>query len=448
MKRKLLILLAVLVLAAGCDSVLDTNPTASIDASQALQNERGVELAVTGAYSALQSDNIYGQEYNMVPDLYADNLRFTGTFTNHGEFDNRSVFPANVSMLFTWTDLYAGINRVNNVITGIDGVEDISNVARDRYLGEALALRGLFYFNLVRYYGGVPLVLQPSEGVGPESSLARSTQQQVYTQIIEDLTDAIAILPEDGNPYRFSRTGAQALLAKVYLETGEWALARDMATAVIGSGRYGLVSDYQDLFTVKNNPEAIFSVQFTVNDNNSQAFWFFPQDLGGRLGYAPTDGSGSRPDNLVDAYLPQDTRFEPSIGEVDGVYYGRKYFRISNGDDNVYVLRLADMYLTRAEANTRLGADPVTVIHPDINRIKTRAGVPPVDPATISESVLLDVILDERRLEFAMEGHRFFDLRRTGRAMSVLGIPEFRLIFPLPQAELDVNTNLVQNPGY
>lgn len=448
MKRKLLILLAVLVLAAGCDSVLDTDPTASIDASQALQNERGVELAVTGAYSALQSENIYGQEYNMVPDLYADNLRFTGTFTNHGEFDNRSVFPANVSVLLTWTDLYAGINRVNNVISGIGGVEDISEAARDRFLGEALALRGLYYFNLVRYYGGVPLVLEPSEGVGPESSLARSTQQQVYSQIVDDLTDAIDILPEDGYPFRFSRTGAQALLAKVYLETGEWALARDMATEVIGSGRYELVSDYQDLFTVKNNSEAIFSVQFTVNDNNSQAFWFFPQDLGGRLGYAPTDGGGSSSDNLVDAYLPQDTRFAASIGELEGVYYGRKYFRISNGDDNVYVLRLADMYLTRAEANTRLGADPVTVIHPDINRIKTRAEVPVIDPAITSESALLDVILEERRLEFAMEGHRFFDLRRTGRAMSVLGIPEFRLIFPLPQAELDVNTNLVQNPGY
>jgi len=448
MKRKLLITIAVLVLAAGCDSVLDTNPTASIDASQALQNERGVELAVTGAYSALQTDNIYGQEYNMVPDLYADNLRFTGTFTNHAEFDNRNVFPANVSILFTWTDLYAGINRVNNVIAGINGVEDISEAARDRYLGEALALRGLFYFNLVRYYGGVPLILEPSAGVGPESSVARSTQAQVYSQIIGDLTDAIAILPESGNPFRFSRTGAQALLAKVYLEAGEWALARDMATAVIGSGRYGLVDNYRDLFTIKNNSEAIFSVQFTVNDNNSQAFWFFPQDLGGRLGYAPTDGASSGPGNLVDAYLPQDTRFAASIGVIDGVYYGNKYFRIANGDDNVYVLRLADMYLTRAEANTRLGADPVNVIHPDINRIKVRAGVPDVDPAVTSEAALLDVILDERRLEFAMEGHRFFDLRRTGRAMSVLGIPESGLLFPLPQAELDVNTKLVQNPGY
>lgn len=128
--------------------------------------------------------------------------------------------------------------------------------------------------------------------------------------------------------------------------------------------------------------------------------------------------------------------------------YGCKYTRIAAGDDNIIVLRLPEMYLIRAEANARLGASAATVLA-DVNIVRARAGLAPLDPAVVStQAGLLAAILAERRFEFVLEGHRFFDLRRHGVAPTVLSIATNRLVFPIPQADRDVNPNLTQNPGY
>ncbi|HEX7052108.1 MAG TPA: RagB/SusD family nutrient uptake outer membrane protein [Longimicrobiales bacterium] len=431
------------LIAAGCDNPLDIDPTDRIDSPDALTTPRALELAINGAYSALQTAALYSREVVVFPEMYADNLEFTGTFTTHQEVWQRNIFPTNGAILAAWADSYAAINDVNNVLAAIPEVEDLDEEDANRLRGEALFLRALNYLNLVRYFGGVPLVLEPSVGVGPESQVPRNTQAEVYAQIAADLEEAATLLPPDGGPGRATQAAANALLARAYLEMGgneNWTKAVQKASTVIGGG-FAMVEDYGDLFAAQNTGGSIFELQYTVNDNNNLAFWYFPADLGGRYGFAPTE-------EVYDAYEPGDERRDVSIGVMgNGDLYARKYFRVANGDDNVIILRLSEMYLIRAEANAYLDAAPATV-RADIDMVRNRAGLPDLPTTVDTQDELIDAILQERRVEFAFEGYRFFDLRRNGRATTVLGIDEDHLLFPIPQAEIDVNPNLEQNPGY
>jgi starch-binding outer membrane protein, SusD/RagB family len=440
MRFRYISVVAAAALLAACDSPLDTNPTASIADDVALSTARGVELAVTGAYRSFQTGALYDREIHVYPELYADNLDFTSTFQTDREMQERTVTPDNVALLNMWANTYAGINRANNVLDAIPNVGELTPAQAQRFRGEALFIRALHHFNLVRYYGGVPAVTEPARGIGPESIRPRDTREAVYTLITSDLQEAIGLLPDGRVVGRASRTAAQGLLAKAYLETGNWSGARDMATAVIQSGLYSLPGDYRSVFTNKNSAESIFELQYSINNSNALAFWYFPASEGGRRGHAPSA-------SLIAAYEPGDERYEASVAYDGTAPYGIKFWRIATNDDNFMVLRLAEMYLIRAEANARLGADAATV-RDDIDIVRDRAGLDPLPTTVTSETDLITAILQERRVELAMEGHRMFDLRRTGRAQSVLNIEAFREVFPIPQAELDVNPELTQNPGY
>jgi starch-binding outer membrane protein, SusD/RagB family len=439
MRYRYMTAIAVAALLAACDSPLDTNPTASIGDDVALSTARGVELAVTGAYRSFQTGALYDREVHVYPELYADNLDFTSTFQTDREMQERTVTPDNVAIVNMWAQSYAGINRANNVLDAIPSVAGLTAAQADRFQGEALFIRSLHYFNLVRYFGGVPLVTEPSRGIGPEAIRPRDTRAAVYDRITQDLTTAIGLLPTEHVNGRATAWSARALLAKAYLEIGNWTGARDMASAVIG-GPFSLPADYRTVFATKNSAESIFELQYSINNSNALAFWYFPASEGGRRGHAPSA-------DLIAAYEPGDERYEASIDYDNGDPYGIKFWRIATNDDNVIVLRLAEMYLIRAEANARLGADPLTV-QADINEVRDRAGLGPIPLTTITEEALIDAILRERRVELAMEGHRWFDLRRTGRSQSVLDYEPFRDLFPIPQQELDVNPELEQNPGY
>jgi len=435
--KKTYMIVAAAVLLTACDSKLVTDPTASIDSETALNSARGIELALNGAYRSLQLGN---REYIAYPDVYADNLDFTGTFQTDREFGLRNIATANGAVLTLWADEYDGINRANGVLAAIPEASGLDATDAAVYEGAARFIRAVHYLRLVQWFDGVPLVLEPSKGVGEESLVSRSTKEEVFAQIILDLEEAANLLPAGRDPGKATRGAANALLARVYLEDGKYAQARDKATAVISDPAYSLVDDFASLFTTKHSAESIFEIQFTVNNGNSLAFWFFPQELGGRWGFSPTT-------ELYEAYGPTDTRRDASIriGSASGRAYIYKYARISTGDDNVILLRLAEMYLARAEANARLGATDATVLA-DINVVRARAGATPVSVA--GQANLLDAVLNERRLELAFEGHRFFDLRRMGKAQQKLEIDASRLVLPIPQAELDVNPNLQQNAGY
>jgi hypothetical protein len=434
MKITHMIVAATLIFSA-CDSALVTDPTASIDSQTALSNARGVELTLNGAYRSLQFQD---RERIAFPDLYADNLDFTGTFQTDREFGLRNVTTANGAVLGLWSDPYNGINRANNVIAGTVEAKDLSSAKASLYKGEALFIRAYHYLQLVSWFGGVPLVLEPSKGVGEESLVSRATAQEVYAQIVKDLEEAIPLLPDGRVQGKATKGAANALAARAYLEMGDYAKARDRAQAVIASGTYGLTPSFASVFTTKHSNESIFEVQYTSLNRNSLAFWFFPQELGGRWGFSPTA-------ELYNLYQAGDARRGAGIQITANKRYINKYPRIAGGDDNFVALRLAEMYLIRAEANARTGAAAATVLA-DINILRTRAGATPVNVS--GQAALLDAVLDERRLELAFEGHRFFDLRRHGKAISKLQLDTNRLLLPIPQAERDVNPNLTQNPGY
>ena len=439
MKMGFIACVAMAAMVAACDSPLDTNPTASIDADDALTTPRGIQLGVTGAYQSLQSGSLWSRDHIVYPDLYADNLDFTGTFQTDRSVSLRDVPASSGVVTGLWTAAYRGINRANNVLAAIPDVSGLTSAEAAQYRGEALFIRALHYSALLSWFGGVPIVTDPARGVGEESLVARSTAAEVYTFIEQELEEAATLLPGAAVEGRASQGSANALLARVYLEEGKYTEARDKATVVLAAG-YSLVPDYGEIFTSKNSSESIFELQYSLNNQNSLAFWYFTQALGGRWGFAPSQ-------DLINAYEAGDTRLAASVALSGADRYGNKFFRIANGDDNVVVLRLAEVYLIRAEANARLNADPA-VVRADIDVVRDRAGLGALSAGITSQTDLLNAILQERRVELAMEGHRFFDLRRHGRAEALLNMPANRLVFPIPQAERDVNPNLAQNPGY
>jgi starch-binding outer membrane protein, SusD/RagB family len=454
MKKSLLGLALAGLVFAACDEPLDVDPRASIPLDDALTNARAVAAATNGLYDSFQYDGLYSRELIVYPEMYADNVTVRGTFTTDREVGARNILPSNIAILAAWRDSYRGINQANEVLQAVVDVPDLTSAQRTQFRGEALFVRSLHFFNLVRYFGGVPIITTRTRDLGDvdNAAVARATPAQVYARIIADLEEAADLLPDARSAGgRATADAANALLARVYLESAvipgftpatQYALARDKATLIIDSERYRLTASYSDLFQIKNSVESIFEVQYTIQDANALAFWFFPnrEGLGGRWGFSPSA-------SLINAYELEDLRYDASIGFAGGRFYNIKYFRVNAGDDNVIVLRLGEMYLIRAEANARLGAAPA-LVRADINVTRVRAGLDPLETTVTSEADLITEVLKERRLEFAMEGHRFFDLRRTGRAETVLGIQPFRLLWPIPLQEIEVNPLLDQNPGY
>ena len=444
MRNRTIAWIAVLALGAGaCDDPLDVNPRASIVGQEAYDEVVEMEIAVTGLYDGLQdADGAYGRNAIVYPSLYADVLDFTGTYQTDREVDQHTVTAGNIAIEEIWGDFYDVVNRANNVIASAPGLEEVAGANQVAgWVAEARFTRALSYFNLVRFFGGVPLQLEPTWSVEGDFQPARASRAEIYAQIEADLSAAMDDLPVTGSAYTATARAAQMLLAKAHLDQHEYSAALPLLNDVIESQQYTLLDNYNDIFEVENNDELVFALEYTVNDNNNQAFWFFSEYYGGRWGYAPTG-------ELVGAYEGAERYNASIVTDPWGDTFGYKFRRIAAGDDDVPVLRLADAYLMRAEANLFTGATADVVVA-DINEVRARADIALLDPAGYTTTdALTELIANERFVELAMEGHRFFDLRRLGLAQEELGLPEYRLLFPIPQGELDVNPNLEQNPGY
>lgn len=452
-KPFLFILISVLFTTSGCKKQLELEPFNSTSLQNAITDAESARSAVRGVYSALQSGNYYGDKYLIYADMYADNVKDVGTFqTTDGQVYAKSILANNIQLNNTWITIYAGIGRCNFALSRIPGVTDLGPAEKTALIAELKFLRGLMYFDLLRYWGGVPLVLEPTESPEEIQKLPRSAEAQVYVQIIDDLNFAETNLTNNtpNAPNRATSLTATALLARVQLYRQNWSEALAKATKVINSGAYALVGANTNLYLNKNSAESIFELAFTVNDNNS-------------LARAGITGSGITRYNvsadLVAAYDAQsaytDGRYKASVifpkGYPNKPFNYAKYFRAASGDDNVILIRLAEMYLVRAEARAQLGVDPVAdIVTQDIDPLRARAGLIPLPPPA-NYIDLLTAVEIERRLELSFEGHRFFDLKRTGRAQGL--IPEFqaepfRLLWPIPYNQIVVNENLTQNPGY
>jgi hypothetical protein len=450
------------LLMTSCKKQLeDQQPQASLDATRGFSSASSIISGLYGVYSGFQSASYYGLEYNLFAELGADNLTHVGTFPTFAQIANKQILTDNVNVNNDYNAINININNANTILNAIPGVSDPS-LNRDAITAELRVLRAMMYFDLIRYWGGSPTGYNKPGGKGVSIRtkptlveadavpIARSTEAEVYTQILSDIDYALGVASYSNKiTNRFGKDAANALKARVQLYREQWADAEILATTVINSGRYTLVSNanYANIWLTKNSSESIFELDFNSADQNSIAFYYYPTTNGGR--------------NEVSSSISLNNAHE--AGDVrKGINYTvaatgipaaktRKFSRISTGDDNVILFRLAETYLIRAEARVRqsaTGADPIAQNGlADLNIIRARAGLTPF--VSVVKQDILDAILRERRVELAHEGHRWFDLRRYN-LISTMGVSQsFRALWPIPQREVLTSGNIiVQNDQY
>jgi len=455
------------LLGTSCQKeTLDQKPQASLDASTAIKDASSLTAATLGIYSGFQSGNYYGLRYFAFADLYADNMSHVGTFPSFATIANKQILPDNTELGSMWNSMYSTINRANTVIAAIPSISDLS-VVKDNVLAETRILRANVYFDLIRYWGGsktgfnqaggvgVPLVLTPTLVEADAMPKPRATEAAVMGQVITDLDFAIGV-STFGNTNVAGRVGkdyAKALRARVALYMGDYATAQNYATELIGSSRYLLTAgaDYKNIWALKNTKESLWEIQYEPTNSNSIAFFYYTTATGGRNEISTSSG-------LNTAHEAGDLRQLVNASTTGGGATNLKtlkFTRVATGDDNVVMFRLSELYLIRAEARAQIGTDLVGALA-DVNVVRARAGLALSAAATTAD--LMTAILKERRVEFAHEGHRFFDLKRTNVLATTLGAAAFgvttidntfRALWPIPQREVLTSGGIIaQNTGY
>lgn len=448
MKKYISIVFALGVLFTSCDKKLDIFPEDSVPDEIALTTDVNVKKVLNGAYDAISSSSLYGGDLFLFSELLAANgeIRWEGTFNQPREIWLKSMLTTNSYVRDSWLDAYSTINVCNNILSAINVV---NTADQNRVKGEALFMRGAMFFELVKFFAkpysagsvtsnpGVPLVLTPTRGIDQSSFVPRSTVEQVYTQILADLTEAESLLPNTNSVYA-SKPAASAMLSRVYLQMERFADARDAAnrgiTVATANGK-SLASSYAVAFNNSSNvAEYLFAIQVSAQDgsNDMHLFWSIPT-YGGR------DGDVSIQASHLALYSSGDTRldlFYTGAGDTRSGKWQQQYKVLP-------VIRLAELYLTRAEANLRastsIGDSPVN----DINRTRNRAGL-----SSLGSVVLAD-ILAERKLELAHEGHAVHDLKRLKLSADGFAYNADKMVFPIPQREVDASRGtLAQNSGY
>lgn len=441
----------VLLLTASCEKQLDIEPTTSIDENDALVTSSDVEAALVGAYSDLGDDDVYGGSLFVRSELLgnsASSFNWSGTFQTLTQIYNKQIPVDNTDVSNTWTGAYQAINDVNNVL---DAIDIVLPERKNRVEGEAKFIRGSLYFDLVRLYAkawndgdpaandGVAIVLEPTRApIDEEDQKPRAKVAEVYAQIINDLSEAEALLPES-NGFFASKYAAAAMLSRVYLQKGDYANAAAAASRVIESTQFSLATTYLDAFpfnalniteVIGNTDEDVFAMQVT-NSQGVNSFHTYFSPLG--------RGDIEIAQDFIDEFEPGDDRL--SIYYDDGSIRTGKFDMVNSA---VHIIRLAEMYLTRAEANFRLGTAVGDMALNDINTIRGRVNLNPYASADLT----LDLILKERKLELAFEGFTLGDIKRTQGLVGNLSWNSPRLVFPIPDRERKVNPNLTQNEGY
>ncbi len=483
--KKIKILLASIfgiAVAYSCgDQFLETVPQNAITDAAYWKNDKDFESGVNAAYFSLQWDgasfpwfvlaniptgDVKPNENNDFFSIEA--LNFLAT---NGEFRN------------SWSACYQIITRSNLVVSRIEkaAAGEISAPMKQRLSGEAKFLRGFAYFNLARMFGGVPLITD-EQSANSAIDVAKAPVEQIWQQVIKDLTDAAAALPakyDDANLGRATKGAALGYLAYAQMYVKDWAKAAKASEDLVAVGTYNLVPDYKKSFAQENenNEETVFEVQY----RDSQLGWgpsrnghYFPQHLAPRgIGeeYAPYGGWGNQlpTDQIVKAFEKNDKRRQAQIlVEGDPAYFGfkmekkwtttgycfTKWWQGPNTNDhsliNLKQLRFAEVLLNYAEIQNELGKTADAYTH--INRVRARAGLAAKVVGTKAQC--MDDIMQERRVETVCEYNNWYQLTRTGRAADFLrkeygrALKPFQVLFPIPQAELDINKALVQNPGY
>ncbi len=475
----------------SCNETLDIEPESEITSpSKTLKTEEQVRAAVIGCYNGLHKPM---ETEWMLTELRSDNsVQRVPTSTNstNVQFNDLDMFaplPTHPQVYNYWMDSYANIDRTNTVLSSLAVITD--ETKKEQYKGECAFIRAYHYFNLVRLYG--PLFIT-NENISPEEAKLkdRSPVAEVYKQIIEDLTFASTTtsLPDkwdDSNAGRVSRLAAKTLLAKVHLTLGEYNEAKSLLTEVKDSNKHSLVP-YADVFSIQNemNDEIIFSIRYKAGGfglGSPFANQFAPTASGNSI--INGDGKGwnfPSYDFMENAYEADDARRDVTVSVFGNASWAKNYITkylsavsLSFDAENDWpVLRYSDVLLMLAEITNELEGHSNAL--PLINEVRSVHGnLPELTMITSQEECRL-AIEKERRVEFAFENHRFFDLVRTGRAVAVLNnqifntdkafydrykanapnpdqiVKEWQLLLPIPQREIDTNNETIisQNYGY
>lgn len=490
MKKIIITFLLSASLLVSCTD-LEVTPNSFVTEDNYFITQDDAVASVTAVYASLSLDpgeqSLFGRNLYFLTDMGSDYAAAGVSATNPQVRAMSSLThdATNDRVQVAWRQIYNGINRANVSIDNIPKVSG-SEVIKTRLINEAKFIRALLYFQAVRLWGGVPIVLHEAKSINlGDLKTNRSTVQEVYTQIIKDLTDAEA-LPKTytaADAGRATSGAAKAILAKVHLTRKDWPNAIAKAREVIDGGYgYALFEDFQDIFTKtkKNGKEHIFSVQFEPNQagNGSSGSTFQATSFTGFTATEPADII-SDVALFYDIYAPGDKRRDVSyakqlLNPATGTLYTfpkpifKKYLDLSNLATpsnvaiNFPVIRYADILLSLAEAINEQGG-PTAEAYELINQVRRRAfgkaiTTPDVtvDLVGLNQTSFRVAIQEERKKEFVQEGQRWYDLVRWGTLVTEVkkvtaknSVSERNNLYPIPQSERNINPDgLPQNPGY
>lgn len=431
------LILSVFLVLSSCEEMLDMEPKMDLSDKTALTTTLGLQSAIIGAYDRLQGGDLYGGRIWVSGDMIADNVKISGeqnTVYEELQMLNKTMSADNRITASFWSNAYFTINLVNTVIRELPNVDDATIAAnKDRIEGEALFIRSLLYFDLIRYVGnpvsglGVPYLKEPS---GINLTPARDNLETSYQNIIADLKRASELLPAT-NADRATKWAAKALMARVLFYHGDYALAAQECTDVIDGGGFSLEPQIISNYLAAKSKEMIFGVMSTETDAT----------CGTLNGYYRYKSSGKfSPSNdyiqiLASEKSAGDNRVLQLYENIEGKFFTKKF------DDrymNVPILRLTEMYLTRSECLAMVDpTDPKAIA--DLNVVRKRAGLSDAKKATLSAIYL------QRIKELSFEGDHFHNMKRLKKDIAGLPWNDVKLLFKIPQRELDVNPNLIQN---
>ena len=497
--------------AAGCKDFLEVAPQGQLTEDQIRTDPTAAQRLVDGVYNVMYlggfGEDIHGLQYVILTDIASDDADKGSTPNDYGpalEVDNFTLNSTNSIVNNTWKGYFQGVNRANQALDKIP-LSPAPEATKNRLIGEVRFLRGYFYFNLVRFFGGVPKLdrVPAASEINNPALQKRATAAEIYQFIVDDLQFAVDNLPLKGatetTTGRATKAAAQAMLAKVYLYQKNYQKTFELSNEIIAgrSGNYGLLASYENIWREvgANSEESIFEVQTGINAacNNSAVNQYTVSQgprAGGRGGWADLGFGFNNPtQQLADAYEPGDRRRAgtiifiqptapagqrstgtvlwdgfriPSKDSVENLRYSYKAYHsrtqeknCGNNDylpKNIRVMRYGEVLLINAEAAFRIGNTGAALTQ--LNRVRTRAGLP------ARTALTLPLIWQERRVELALEHDRFFDLVRQESEQPGRIVPLFAAqgktfnrskneLFPIPQEQIDLSGGqLTQNPGY
>ncbi len=444
-----------LISLASCEQVLEPEPVTLLVDNLVLNEPNDVQPVRIGLYSAFRgmaSPNI------IAGDFTADYVQHNGTFTDYQELGTKQITAANGAVNALWGSIFRTVYVANFILERLPQVGSVPEDTRKSVAAEARFMRGWANFIGAFTYGDIPKVTTIDQIAN--RTIPRSPKAEILASVLADFQAALADLPTvtsastniTTNATYLNKISCRAAMARYYLYLKNWAQAEEQATQVINSGVYKLETNFSDIITRDFTGESILEVGYNLSDDPGTSSFGLNNLLVGRREVIPSNQlvlifnateAGTRRETIT--FNAQQQR-----GNDNG-FTVRKHGTASEDNNNIVLMRLAEMYLIRAEARAQQGKLSGAGAIADINVLRTRAKAPAA--AVAAQADVLLTIERERVYELAFEGHRWYDLVRTGRAQAVMSAftPNWNTryeLWPIPQREIQQNTALQQNPGY